>query len=208
MRILNIKKVSISIIIILIVILAYILYKTSNAQAKNYANSLVAAINNQNCQELSPIKGMKNMGDDKICPRGDVGNFMVIDKVSYEIKGVLGGMFKKQILLNVCIGVRGEAAWNYGGYSDCTTDPRIVNITFNGINWIPNQNDFDNISYLMNTSGKQPADFDQFRTNCSNVAAQDILESIDPSNPDCIEVGSDIIYTIQTHNFVQTGHAH
>jgi hypothetical protein len=157
------------------------------------AGNLTQAANNENCGQLYSFEKV-GLSNQKICPRGDIGNFMVIDSVKYELVSVAGDSFasNRQALLNVCIKARGLAAWNQGEYEGCTQDPRIINFSIKNLSWSFNPNDFTDISYLISTAGAKPSNFDQIRQ----------MYRYNPS------VDSDIEYTIKTHKFVEPGRAH
>lgn len=192
---------------ILIVILGYLLY-IDHTSDNNIKNFFVAA-NAQNCNTLHPLTDYDAINKDVICPRGDVGNFMVIDKVRYEIVNILDRKLssKKQVLVKVCIEARGQAAWNEGAYEGCTTDSRLIEFTRSFFGWQANLSQFTDIANLMRESGSKPKDYDKFRSDCfqSHIAAVMAGER----GYDCNNVvGSDIEYSIKTHKFVETGKAH
>ncbi len=156
-------------------------------------DNFILAANNENCDKLYPF-GKVGLSNQKICPRGDIGNFMVIDSVKYDLVSIVGDKLgaNRQALINVCIKARGLAAWNQGDYTGCTQDPRIINFSIDKFKWVPNPNDFTDIAYLISTVGAKPSNFDEYR----------LQYRLNPS------VGSSIEYSIKTHKIPEAGRAH
>jgi len=195
----SIKAISFPIIAIILILVVYACVQSQSKVAKAYMENVITALNTQNCTSLYPLNHIKGSTNGALCPRGDAGNFMVIDKVSYQLDSLLGSGLSRQALVKVCIDARGLAAWNVGTYSECSTDPTIINLKFNGLSWVMDTKDFTDISNLISKSGSHPQNYDEFERLACNP----------PTRPNCTNaVGDDIIYSIKTHQFVQTGVAH
>ncbi len=204
------KYIKITASALAVLALLLLVYKVwQDANGKTYIKSFFTAANNQDCQKLQLLNGIRNINKDILCPRGDVGNFMVIDKVSYQIEDILGDRFsnRKQVLVKVCVEARGQAAWNEGKYKECTSDPRIIEFTSSLTSWKPNMTDFTNMSELLNKSGAEPAGYREYSEQCWKTRIQERLNGGNPKY-DCNNVvESDVLYAIKTHKFVETGKA-
>lgn len=175
----------------------------SDSTVKRYAQDLMTALNNEHCTSLYPLSQINDITDSIACPRGDVGNFMVIDKVVYQLETILGTGPERQALVKVCIKARGNAAWNEGDYDKCSGDARILNLSLNNFRWVVKTSDFSDISNLINKSAAKPQGYDNYRDSCweTKIATG---ASYECNNA----VRNDIEYSISTHKFVETGRAH
>ncbi len=210
MKILDIKYNKFLLITGLIILLtiSYFIYSEFISE-KVVVNFLVAA-SNENCQTIQPLLPYSLPNHDVLCPRGDVGNFMVIDKVNYTAKNVIGSKFSgtKQVLVSVCIEARGMAAWNQGSYNDCTTDPRIIIFKRSAFSWKTDIDQFTNISKMIKQSGSEPANYRENQNRCFKTSLMDIVNGGNGLNCNGNVVDSDIEYAIKTHKFVEAGKAH
>lgn len=200
-------KIFSSLLLIATVAIVYFIY--SENASKSVIRSFFTAVNNQNCQKLQPLLSYSMQNHDILCPRGDVGNFMVIDKVEYNIQNTLGKSLgsAKQVLYTVCVEARGQAAWNEGSYKECTTDPKLIEFTRTLLGWKANIGEFTDISKLINESGAKPSGFDKYYNQCWETRMTEIsFHGSSTINCNNI-VGSDIEYAIKTHKFVQAGKA-
>ena len=163
-----------------------------NYLLNRYLNKFIPAINNQDCEKLYPSNQINDFNKNAICPRGDIGNFMVIDKVKYEIIGVQGTVYspERQLLLKVCVEARGVAAWNQGEYKECTIDPRIILFKISNFEWQPNLDDFTNLSVLLSKAAEKPYNFTFDRFGAFPL------------------VNGTIKYVIKTHKVPERGHAY
>ncbi len=192
---------------IVLVIICY--YLSSEYASQKVIKNFFIAASNENCQKLQPILKYRLLNHDILCPRGDVGNFMVIDKVEYKVKNILGSKLSgtKQVLISVCIETHGVAAWNEGIFKDCTTDPRIIEFDRKQFSWQTDISQFTNISKLINESGAKPESFDRYYQQCwENRITEFSFHGNSTINCNNV-VGDEIEYSIRTHKFVQTGNA-
>lgn len=196
------------IVLIAAIVIGYFIYSES-ASKKAVANFFVAA-SNENCQKLQPLLQYSLQNHDVLCPRGDVGNFMVIDKVEYKVKNIISSKFSgtKQVLVSVCIEARGMAAWNEGDYKDCTIDPKIIEFKRSVFNWKTDMDQFTNITKMINAVGAEPANYRETQSQCFKTSLMDITNGGNGLNCNGNAIRSDIEYAIKTHKLVETGKAH
>lgn len=208
------KVLKLSLIVSASLSLAFIAYFgliANKSKATKYATNLLLALNNEQCSSLYPSNKIRSLTNEIACPRGDVGNYMVIDKVEYKLEGITGSKFGNhfQALIKVCVHARGNASWNEGEYYDCTTDARIINLKTRLFTWRAELVDFTNLSVLLSKSGAMPQGYEESRKLCWELRVQNYLETGEPVGRVCNNaVGSDIVYSIKTHKFVETGKAH
>lgn len=171
---------------------------------RSYASDIFSALDNQKCSSLYPVNQINGISDRIVCPRGDTGNFMVIDQVKYDIQSIIGNKYarERKVLVNVCIKAHGVAAWNEGRYEGCTTDPRIVTFLLNNFKWTLNLDDLTDISTLVSTAGAKPEDFDARQKRCIEIA-----NSINFQTPCTFTTASDIRYAISHHKQAERGKA-
>ncbi len=204
----TIKTVLIIVGVLVLASIGYISLIANKSAATKYANSIVTALNNERCTSIHPLNGIKSLSNETVCPRGDVGNFMVIDKVEYKLEAVTGSKFSNryQALLKVCVEAHGNARWNERNYSDCTTDARIISLRAKGLSWQVVPTDFTDLSKLLNESGAKPEGYEEFSRQCWDMRVQNYIETGEPVGRVCNNaVESDVLYSIKTHKFVETG---